>query len=175
MNPSTIPKDRDLPSTVILSEQRHHRRALCPAAPPCTWLEHTAASPSSRPNPRTPLGLLDAIAPLALPCCCQRQQSHYRAPPLCHHCRRRGSFGEPLSQPRAPVDVGYRVGHDGEDATVCELWPARAVLCSCVADGRDPLTYGPLLLVAVGALDRVHLAAELDLKFDFLYLLFQIL
>jgi len=34
------------------------------------------------------------------------------------------------------------------------------------------LTGGPPLLVAVGALDRVHLAAELDLKFDFLYLLF---
>ena len=30
-----------------------------------------------------------------------------------------------------------------------------------------PLTCGPLLSVAVGALDQVHLAAELDLKFDF--------
>ena len=37
------------------------------------------------------------------------------------------------------------------------------------------MTYGPPLSVIVGALDRVHLAAELDLKFDFLYLLFQIL
>ena len=50
--------------------------------------------------------------------------------------------------------------------------PVSAVLCSCVADGWDPLTYGPPLSIVVGALDRVHLAAELDLKFDFLYLLF---
>ena len=75
----------------------------------------------------------------------------------------------------APVDVGCRVGHDGEDATISELRPISAILCSCVTDGWNPLTYGSPLLVAVGALDRVHLAAELDLKFDSLYLLFQIL
>ena len=47
-----------------------------------------------------------------------------------------------------------------------------AVLCFCANDMWDPLTYGPPLSVVVGALDRVHLAAELDLKFDFLYLIF---
>ena len=73
--------------------------------------------------------------------------------------------------------MGCRVGHDGEDAivgelAVDELRPVSAILFSCVADRLDPLTYGPLLSVIVGALDRVHLAAELDLKFDFLSLLF---
>ena len=53
-----------------------------------------------------------------------------------------------------------------------ELSPVSVVLCSCVPNEWDPLTYGPPLSVAVGALDRVHLAAELYLKFDFLYLLF---
>ena len=82
-----------------------------------------------------------------------------------------------MTQPRAPVDAGCRVGHDGEDAIVSELvvgklWPVNAVLSSYVADGWDPLTYGPPLSVVVGALDRVYLAAELDLKFDFLSLLF---
>ena len=56
-----------------------------------------------------------------------------------------------------------------------ELSPVSAVLCSYVTDGWDPLNYGPPLSVTVGALDQVHLAAKLDLKFDFLYLLFQIL
>ena len=71
--------------------------------------------------------------------------------------------------------MGHLVGHDGEDATVGELWPVSVVVYSCVTDGWDPLTCGPPLLVAVGALDRVHLVAELDLKFDFLYLLVHIL
>ena len=61
-----------------------------------------------------------------------------------------------------------------ETSPSASFLPVSAVLCSCVTDGWDPLTYGPPLLVAVGALDRVHLAAKLDLKFDFLYLLFQI-
>ena len=73
--------------------------------------------------------------------------------------------------------MGCRVCLDGEDATVGELAlgelrSVSTVLCSYVADGWDPLTYGSPLSVTVGALDRVHLAAELDLKFDFLYLLF---
>ena len=68
--------------------------------------------------------------------------------------------------------MGHLVGHDGEDATVGELTagelrPVNAILCSCVADGWDPLTYSPPLSVIVGALDRVHLAAELDLKLIF--------
>ena len=72
----------------------------------------------------------------------------------------------------APVHIGCRVGHDGEDAIVGELRPFSVVLCSYVADGWDLLAYGPPLSVVVGALDMVHLEAELDLKFDFLYLLF---
>ena len=68
--------------------------------------------------------------------------------------------------------MGCHVGHNGEDATVGELAvdelrPVSAVLCSYVADGWDPLTYGSPLSVTVGALDRVHLAAELDLKLIF--------
>ena len=60
--------------------------------------------------------------------------------------------------------MGCRVSHDGEDATISELQPVSAILCSCVTDGWDPLTYGPPLSVIMGALDRVHLAAELNLK-----------
>ena len=71
--------------------------------------------------------------------------------------------------------MGCRVGHDGEDATISELQPVSAILYFCVANGWDPLTYGAPLSITVGGLDRVHLPAELDLKFDFLYLLFQIL
>ena len=123
---------------------------------------------------------VEAIAMLTWPCRRRRQRVHHRASPLSRHAHRRDSFGEPLSQPRAPVDAGCRVGDDGEDATVGELAvdelrPVSAVLYSCVANRWDTLTYGPLLSVVVGALDRVHLAAKLDLKFDFLYLLFHIL
>ena len=68
--------------------------------------------------------------------------------------------------------MGCRVGHDGEDATISELAvgelrPVSVVLCSYVADGWDLLAYGPPLSVVVGALDMVHLEAELDLKLIF--------
>ena len=50
--------------------------------------------------------------------------------------------------------------------------PVSEVLYFYADDMWDSLTYGPPLSVALGALDRVHLVAELDLKFDFLYLIF---
>ena len=68
--------------------------------------------------------------------------------------------------------MGCHVGHNGEDATVGELAvdelrPVSAVLCSYVADRWDPLTCGPSLSVVVCALDRVYLAAKLNLKLIF--------
>ena len=114
---------------------------------------------------------------LTWPCHRRRRRVHHHALPSSCHARWRDSSDEPLGQLWAPVDAGCRVGHDGKDATVGELavgelWPVGAVLCSYVADGWDPLTYGPPQSVIVGALDWLHLAAELDLKFIFLYLLF---
>ena len=45
----------------------------------------------------------------------------------------------------------------------------RAILYFCADEMWGTLTYGAQQPVAVGALDRVHLAAKLDLNFDFFY------
>jgi len=118
----------------------------CPA--PRTWLDLTTAPLWLGPNPRAPLESVEAIAMITWPCRRRRRWVHHRTPPLSHHACWKDSSGEPLSQPRAPVNAGCRVGHDGEDATVDELAigelrPVSAVLCSCVADGWDLLTCGP--------------------------------
>ena len=106
---------------------------------PCTWPELTVAPPWLRPNLRAPLESMEAAVVLTWPCHHRRRWVHHRAPALSHHARRWDSSGEPLSQPRAPVKAGCRVGHDGEDATtdklaVGELRPVSAVLCSCLTD-----------------------------------------
>ena len=73
----------------------------------------------------------------------QRRRIRHRAPPLSHHGRRRDSSGDPLSQPRAPVDAHGDGEHDGEDLvagdlTVDELSSVnrRALLCLAVKWGQ---------------------------------------
>ena len=59
-----------------------------------------------------------------------------------------------------------------EDLVVGELFVGQPPLCFGVADLWVQLTPRACASVIVECMNRVHLAAELDLKFDFLYFLF---
>ena len=71
----------------------------------------------------------------------------------------RRSMGNTMSVTSSPVT-----------SSSTSLSPVKRAPLLCVPNmwGRDD--YGPLLSAPPGALDRVHLAAGPDLKFDFLYL-----
>ena len=60
--------------------------------------------------------------------------------------------------------------HNVGDLTVDEFAAGQAVPLLYVSDMWGRVDCGPLLSAPPGALDRVHLAAGPDLKFDFLYL-----
>ena len=61
-----------------------------------------------------------------------------------HHGRRQASSGQPLSQPRVPVDAGWRVESDGEDANAGQMPPLFSF-----GDAWVLLTSGPHLSVTV--------------------------
>ena len=72
-----------------------------------------------------------------------------------HHGRRLASSGEPLGQPRAPIDAEWVGEHVGGDATVGDLavgelftGQAGALLYLIGTWGR--VDHGPLLLVIMG-------------------------
>ena len=89
--------------------------------PPCTWSCLSGAVGNPNPQPIALLGLPRTIAELARAYLHRRRRIHYRAPPPSYHAHWLGSSGEPLSQPRVPIDVHEDGEHDGGDLVVDDL------------------------------------------------------
>ena len=83
-------------------------------------------------------------------------------PPSCHRLRR-ASSGEPLGQPRAPVDARGNKEHNGGDLiagdlAVGEFSPVKAPPYLGLTNMWGRLTFGARASVTAGCMDRVYLA-----------------